>query len=207
MPVTDAPWFAEAVTRLARDLREHHAPTVAHTHGTAALARGVAERLGLDPLEATEVELVAVLHEAAKEAVAPPDGHLNRRQRAFVRTRSATAGELLTEAAGLDQLATAVRAVHERWDGRGHPDGLADTAIPVAARIVAAVAAWLAMTSDRPHRPAIPAGEARVKLAIAAGGRFDPQVVEALLTELRAGAEDGPGPAGLAGDEDIPSPL
>ena len=74
--LADTPWMTEAVDALARELRLHHAPTADHSHRLATLARHVAERLGLGPLEATEVELVAVLHDVGKLTIDPAPARL-----------------------------------------------------------------------------------------------------------------------------------
>jgi HD-GYP domain-containing protein (c-di-GMP phosphodiesterase class II) len=74
--------------------------------------------------------------------------------------------------------------VHEAWDGSGYPDGLAGEAIPLLARIVGVVDAYDAMTHDRAYRPALRTGEARVRLAAAAGRQFDPVVTTAWLDAL-----------------------
>jgi HD-GYP domain-containing protein (c-di-GMP phosphodiesterase class II) len=188
--VIEPPWFAPAVEQLARELRAHHAPSAEHSHRIAVQARGVALRLGLSALEATEIELVAVLHDIGKLAVPPRllefPGTLDSDERGILRSHSIAGAALLAGHAGLDDLADAVRAVHERWDGKGYPDGLEAEQIPLASRIVAAVDAWDAMTHRRPYRSRLPAGEARVRLALAAESQFDPDVVEALLSELHA---------------------
>jgi HD-GYP domain-containing protein (c-di-GMP phosphodiesterase class II) len=183
--VTDAPWMAEAVTALARELRVHHAPTADHSHRLALLARAVADRLRLDPLDATEVELVAVLHDVGKLAIDPTlldwSGPLDDRQRARLRRHTIEGEEVLARTAGLEHLAGAVRATHEAWDGSGYPDGLTGDRIPLTARIVAVVDAFDAMTSERPYRRALPRPEARRRLRAHAGEQFDPRVVDAFL--------------------------
>jgi len=85
-----------------------------------------------------------------------------------------------------------VRHHHERWDGRGYPDGLAGTAIPIGARIVAACDAFDAMTTDRPYRAAISRADACDELLAGAGTQFDPRCARLLVEVLlRAGpAED-----------------
>jgi HD-GYP domain-containing protein (c-di-GMP phosphodiesterase class II) len=87
--LADAPWMVQAVEKLANELRLHHAPTADHSHRLAAHARVLAEGMHLDPLDATEVELVAVLHDVGKLAVDPHildwPGPLNEHQRERVR--------------------------------------------------------------------------------------------------------------------------
>jgi HD-GYP domain-containing protein (c-di-GMP phosphodiesterase class II) len=78
-----------------------------------------------------------------------------------------------------------VRAEHEREDGKGYPDRLAGTAIPVASRIVLVCDAYHAMTSDRPYRQALPAREARAEIVTNLGTQFCPTVGAAFLEVLR----------------------
>jgi response regulator RpfG family c-di-GMP phosphodiesterase len=72
-----------------------------------------------------------------------------------------------------------IRAHHERFDGTGYPDGLRGREIPMGARIVSVVDAYIALTSDRPHREALGSDEALEILVRQAGRQFDPEVVEA----------------------------
>jgi HD-GYP domain-containing protein (c-di-GMP phosphodiesterase class II) len=78
-----------------------------------------------------------------------------------------------------------VRWAHERWDGRGYPDGIAGPRIPLGARIICACDAFHAMTSDRVYRPAMPLADALDELHRNAGTQFDPDVVAALVAEAR----------------------
>jgi HD-GYP domain-containing protein (c-di-GMP phosphodiesterase class II) len=186
--LADAPWMAQAVQALAIELRLHHAPTAEHSHRLAAHARVVADDLRLDALDATEVELVAVLHDVGKLAVDPHildwSGPLDDHQRDRMRRHTIEGEELLAGIAGLEHLAPAVRATHEAWDGSGYPDGLAGEDIPLTARIVTVVDAFDAMTSERAYRRPLPRHEALRRLRAGAGAQFDPRVVNAILRAL-----------------------
>jgi HD-GYP domain-containing protein (c-di-GMP phosphodiesterase class II) len=84
----------------------------------------------------------------------------------------------------LAPVAPLVRSAHERFDGRGYPDGLAGLEIPRGARVIAACDAFHAMTSDRSYRGALSREEAVVELRANAGTQFCPDVVAALLDEV-----------------------
>ena len=77
-----------------------------------------------------------------------------------------------------------VRSSHERWDGRGYPDGLAGEEIPIGARIVFVADAFCAMTAERPYASARSIESARKELRACAGAQFDPAVVTAFLAVL-----------------------
>ena len=78
-----------------------------------------------------------------------------------------------------------LRAEHERWDGRGYPDGLAGEQIPLASRITFVCDAYEAMTSDRPYRAALSPDHAYKEIAAGAGTQFCPSTARALLDVIR----------------------
>ena len=181
-------WLGDAVQRLAAELRRHHQPPGDQGHRLARAARRVAERLGLDAMDATECELVAIVHDvgrlAVPRALIDHRGELSAADREALRGHAVAGAEILARRAGLDHLAAPVRHVHERWDGSGHPDRLAGEQIPLPARIVCVVDAYDAMANTRAYRRALSRHEARLRLAVGAGHQFDPAVVRAYLTEL-----------------------
>jgi HD-GYP domain-containing protein (c-di-GMP phosphodiesterase class II) len=95
---------------------------------------------------------------------------------------------ILGNVQGYSEIARIVRHHHERVDGMGYPDGLAQTEIPLLSRIIAVADAYDAMVSDRPYREAMPSRVARLRLAQAVESQFDTAVVaafEAILAALR----------------------
>jgi len=172
-----------------------------HARRVARLALVIADGLGVDGDQRLEVELAALLHDIGKADVpmgilAKPEP-LDNDEWAVMREHT-VAGERRALEEGLSpRLAAVVRATHERWDGRGYPDGLCGRAIPFAARIVFAADAYDAMTTSRPYRPAMSADDAMAELRRGAGTQFDPEVavhlcaiVERLEGRFRRTARD-----------------
>jgi HD-GYP domain-containing protein (c-di-GMP phosphodiesterase class II) len=141
--------------------------------------------MALDPLAATEVELVAVLHDVGKLSVDPEvldhDGPLDDLQRHVMRRHTIEGEEILLRVSGLEHLGPLVRATHEWWNGGGYPDGLSGASIPLEARIVGCADAFDAMTSDRAYRRAMSVEDACKRIEADAGRQFDPLVAAAVI--------------------------
>jgi HD-GYP domain-containing protein (c-di-GMP phosphodiesterase class II) len=88
------------------------------------------------------------------------------------------------------EIAGVVRHHHERVDGQGYPDGLAEPEIPLLSRIIAVADAYNAMTSDRPYRDAMPSRVARLRLAQAVETQFDTSVVASFEAILAGSTEE-----------------
>jgi HD-GYP domain-containing protein (c-di-GMP phosphodiesterase class II) len=123
----------------------------------------------------------AELHDIGKVAI--PDAILNKpgpldeKEWEFVRRHTLIGQRIVSAAAGLRPAGEVVRSSHERWDGKGYPDGLAGEQIPLGARIVAVCDAYHAMTADRVYRRAMSHEDAMAELQRCAGTQFDPEVV------------------------------
>ena len=184
-----APSLAERYGELILAILGAHQPeTSEHAFDVAALAAGVAARLGVDPLDRGLVRRAAELHDVGKIAIDPTilkkPGRLDEDEWAQMRRHTIIGHDMLLAAPPLRAVAPLVRSSHERWDGGGYPDGLAGEDIPLAARIVAACDAYDAMTTDRCYRRGINAAAARAELEACSGTQFDPAVVAALIAEL-----------------------
>ena len=153
------------------------------------LATDVGRMLGLRRDELDELERAAQLHDLGMLAV--PDeilhkpGPLDEREWAFVREHTIVGERILRAHPGLRSVAGIVRASHENCDGSGYPDALQGEEIPLAARIVRACNAYVAMTSDRPYRPALSENEALNELMRLAGTEYDANVVRVLVARVR----------------------
>lgn len=191
------PAAVEALVSLA-GLRDGF--SAVHSEAFAELAEAVGGTLGLDGPELRDVRLAARAHDIGTIGV--PDrilhkpGRLDEVEWAMLRRHAVLGAEVLQRVHGLDRVAEMVRHHHERWDGRGYPDGLSGTDIPVGARIVGACAAFAALTSDRPYRPAYDPDTALEVIRAGSGDQFDPDVVGALLDAVSRREWADPGPTG-----------
>ena len=160
-----------------------------HSQAVVRLARRVGEKLGLTEKELSELEIGARLHDVGKigipDAVLRKNGPLDGAEWEIMRSHPEWGAELVDRVPGLEHVSQIVRHAHERWDGDGYPDRLHCTDIPLESRIIFACDAYHAMTSDRPYRDALRPSIAVSELRDGAGGQFDPDVVNVLVSELR----------------------
>jgi HD-GYP domain-containing protein (c-di-GMP phosphodiesterase class II) len=146
----------------------------------------LAAALGLDANRQRNVEFGALLHDVGKIAV-PKEiinkpGKLDDSEWEIIKTHTVEGQRILERVGGLmSEIGQIVRSSHERWDGRGYPDGLVGEEIPLEARIVSACDAFNAMTTNRSYRAAMSDTAAITELSANAGSQFDPKVVEALI--------------------------
>jgi two-component system, cell cycle response regulator len=163
-------------------LRERQPGLGEHVEGVGRLASELARRAGLDNEDVDVVGRAADLHDIGKMGI--PDqvlgkpGPLNDDEWSLMRKHTLIGERMLSVSPALGPVARLVRSSHERWDGRGYPDGLAHTEIPVGARIIAICDAYEAMTEKRPYRTAVSPAEALEELRRSAGTQFDPELVE-----------------------------
>jgi putative nucleotidyltransferase with HDIG domain len=181
--------YRETLASLANALEEKDAYTHDHTQEVVALAVEVGRALKLDDAELDLVELGALFHDIGKiripESILNKPGPLDDAEWGIMRSHTIAGEAILAPITSLREVLPIVRSSHERWDGRGYPDGLSGQAIPVGARIVSVCDAFRAMTERRPYRNPLTEREAVRELRRNAGTQFDPQCVGALLQVLR----------------------
>lgn len=156
-----------------------HAPGEAgHAERVAVYAVAMGERIGLDDDELSLLRFSAALHDIGKLAVPAEiltkSGRLSGEEVLEMRSHCERAVEFLPTA---PELVTTIRSHHERWDGKGYPDGLAGSQVPPASRIIAIAEAFDAMTADARYRPPLTDTQAIDELKRGAGGQFDPAFV------------------------------
>lgn len=164
--------------------------TSGHSRRVAALSKAIATDLGLDAEQVAEIENAALLHDVGKihAEFAPllqKEGRLTQEEWEIMKTHAAKSAELVGLFARFRGTVQAcVRSHHERWDGKGYPDGLRAAAIPIGARIVMISDTIDAMTTDRPYRKALSFERVVAELQKYQGSQFDPQLVDATVNSV-----------------------
>jgi ribonuclease P protein subunit RPR2 len=177
--------ICQSLLGLANALEAKDPCTRGHSERVGAWGRRLASALGLPAAEIDTVTHAGLLHDIGKigvpETVLRKRGPLDHAEWALMRNHPLIGGQIVAPFDFFSGGALIIRHHHERWDGSGYPDGLAGTAIPVGARIVAVADVFDALTSDRPYRPALSRDAALAYLTEEAGRTLDADVVAVLL--------------------------
>ncbi|HXG11982.1 MAG TPA: HD domain-containing phosphohydrolase [Gemmataceae bacterium] len=177
--------FLNTITILAQAVELRDEYTGGHTQRVTSYAVLLAEELGL---RSSEIELVRIgtpLHDIGKigidDAILRKPDRLTPEEFEIMKSHTTKGARILEQVPDLHPVIPIARSHHERWDGKGYPDGLAGDNIPLLARIVAVADAFDAMTSDRPYRKGMAAEVAFAELEKQAGKQFDPRCAAAFL--------------------------
>jgi response regulator RpfG family c-di-GMP phosphodiesterase len=179
--------YLQTVSALASALESKDTGTRAHSQRVQSYATALTEAVSSQSLEKDEgTPYGFLLHDVGKIGI--PDGillkpgPLSPAERRRMQTHTVLGEAMLSGIAFLKgEGLKIVRSHHERWDGRGYPDGLARDEIPLGARIFAVADALDAMTSHRPYRRALSWNAAREELLAQRKRQFDPDVVDAFV--------------------------
>ena len=167
---------------LAIEAKDH--TTHDHLQRVQVYARELAATLDLTEAELQALQAAALLHDIGKlavpEHIISKPGKLTPEEFEKMKIHPIVGAEILERVRFPYPVAPIVRAHHEKWDGTGYPNGLRGEAIPIGARILAAVDCLDALASDRQYRRALPLEEAMKMVRSEAGHAFDPRVVDAL---------------------------
>ena len=159
--------------------------TNGHSSRVALYSRMIACRGGYNEAEQEEIYMMGLLHDVGKIGV--PDEVINKTSKLtdaefeLIKKHPVIGNEILESITVRSNLAIGARWHHERFDGRGYPDGLAGDKIPEEARIIAVADAYDAMTSRRSYRGVIPQEKVRLEIKKGSGTQFDPRYAEIMI--------------------------
>jgi diguanylate cyclase (GGDEF)-like protein/putative nucleotidyltransferase with HDIG domain len=162
--------------------------TADHVQRVKIYGRGMAKLLALSELEIQAIEAGAMLHDVGKLAV--PDYILNKPGKLTpaefekMKIHTVVGAEILSQVKFPYPVAPVVRHHHERWDGKGYPDGIQGEEIPITARILSVVDCFDAVREERQYRKPMTRQQAIEMLQEGAGANYDPQIVQVFLKHL-----------------------
>jgi putative nucleotidyltransferase with HDIG domain len=149
----------------------------------------LALRMNLSSEDRRSLRIAGLLHDVGKTGI--PDeilnkpGALTQRERDIILTHPSVGGYIVRQTISNEEIISAIVYHHERWDGKGYPEGIAGERIPLLARILAVADVFDALTSDRPYREALPTEAAAEEIQRNSGTQFDPKVVTAFIECIR----------------------
>ncbi len=180
---------ADALHDLARRIDRVDLYTYGHSERVCQYSLALGREMDLDDDQLDLLRRAALVHDLGKVevpmAVLKKPGKLTDDEFALIRRHPGRAFDVLSGIPAYADVATIVRHHHERYDGRGYPDGLAGGNIPQLSRILAVVDAYDAMASTRPYRHALEVGEALGRIRAAAGEQFDPLCAASFVKIIR----------------------
>jgi len=200
-------YFTKSVEFMAKVIEARDRYTSGHVGRVTAYTLAVAGELGWDGKKMEEAYLGALLHDIGKIGV--PDTILNKPgtltddEFEIVKTHVTIGVNMLEGLPRFSALSNYILSHHERYDGRGYPNGLGGGEIPIEGRIISVADSFDSMTSDRPYRKARGIEEAVAELRRCSGTQYDPEIVDAFLRalQLRDTGEDRAGGTGKTGDD------
>lgn len=177
--------FVQTVTALSEAVDAKDRYTSGHSKRVAEYARMLAKRMGMSEEEQEEIYRAGLLHDIGKIRI-PVEiinkaGKLTDEEYNIIKIHPVTSYNILRGIAGNNLIALAAKYHHERYDGRGYPNGLSGDLIPLVARILAVADTYDAMTSNRSYRKALPQDVVRSEIEKGKGTQFDPDIAELML--------------------------
>ena len=161
-----------------------------HSARVSLYAGEIATTMGMSPLQVFVTRRAGILHDLGKlvilDSILHKPGRLTKEEYALITRHPMVAYKILKPLRFLAQEADAIKYHHERFDGKGYPDGLKGDEIPLTARIVTVADSFDAMTSTRPYRSALPHDVAMAEILRGKNAQFDPRVIDAFSSIPRA---------------------
>lgn len=180
----------EQLAMMVKAIEARDPYTSGHSRRVCGLSRAIAVDFGLPPEEIEDIENAALLHDVGKihAEFAPllqKEGKLTDEEWEIMKSHSVRSAELVSSFSRFQgNVVACVRHHHERWDGRGYPDGIASTDIPLGARIITIADTIDAMTTNRPYRAALSLEVVLAELNKCKGSQFDPELVELTVNSV-----------------------
>ena len=183
----------QIVKTLAETIDAKDTYTKGHSGRVAEYAVEIAKRFGYDPEALDKIYIMGLLHDVGKigipDAIINKPGRLSADEYAVIKTHPEKGAKILAAVKDMPELLTGAKYHHERFDGRGYPDGLVGKDIPEQARIIAVADAYDAMSSKRSYRQPLSQDVVREEIVKGRGTQFDPVFADIMLELIDADTE------------------
>ncbi|MCL5104683.1 MAG: diguanylate cyclase [Armatimonadetes bacterium] len=174
----------------AADAKDSHMK--GHSMSVMRMAVTLGEGLSMSAEEMSNLRAAALLHDLGRigtpEEILSKPGPLASEEWKKIENHAKLGSRILKHVQQMGSIVPGVKHHHERYDGKGYPNGLSGKNIPLLARIIAIADAYDAMTSARSYREALSTEEAIEELRRGSGNQFDPDLVKTFIAQLKAGA-------------------
>lgn len=180
-----------SIMAIAKAIEAKDTYTSGHSDRVAMISVEIAKRLGWEEERIRDLNYMALMHDIGKIGV--PDEILNKPmplqddEWEILKKHSTVGGDILKNIRTIQNLYYGALYHHERYDGKGYPNGLAGENIPVEARIIAIADTYDAMTSNRAYRDRLPEDKVLEELEKAKGTQVDAELVDVFLQMLKGG--------------------
>ena len=175
----------QTITTIANAIDARDEYTKGHSQRVSEYTAAIAQRLGYSEYEVREIRSIALLHDIGKigipDAVLNKPGKLTEEEYQLMRKHTVIGSEILKDIEMIPGIDIGAKYHHERYDGKGYPDGLRGEEIPYIARIIAVADAYDAMTSNRVYRPRLSDEKVLQELKAGEGKQFDPEILKVFL--------------------------
>lgn len=182
--------FLSTVGSMASAIDAKSPWTMGHSERMTQHAMALGEQLGLEPAILNHLRLGCILHDIGKigtdEAILEKPGRLTDAEMLIMQQHPVRGDQILRPIRQFKPILSVVRHHHERYDGKGYPDGLKGENIPLLARIAALADTYDAMTFARPYRAAASKEEAIAEIKRFAGTQFDPSIAAVFVAMLES---------------------
>lgn len=178
-----------AITTIMRTLYEKNPREERHSSRVSELCQAIGKELKLSRIDIQKLKVVGMLHDIGKiaieESILNKPGSLTKEEFEEIKKHPDIGFRILSSSFEMKELANLTLFHHERWDGKGYPQGLKGEEIPVLSRIISVADSYDAMTSDRPYRRALTKEEAIDQILENLGSQFDPRIAKAFVENIR----------------------
>jgi putative nucleotidyltransferase with HDIG domain len=178
--------FMNSIKALSQALEAKDIYTIGHSRRVSEISGEITQKMGFNGKMYEHIVLAGLLHDIGKigisDSILNKKGPLTRQEYAIIKQHPAVGEAIISQIAPPQHICEGIRQHHERWDGKGYPDGLAGEDISMAGRILAVVDVYDSLTSMRPYREAYSHEKALEELLLVADSQLDREVVTIFLS-------------------------